>query len=122
MWAGDEDFWGELAVQAGKPVGCASFVPAARHRAHAVPDRALSHLGHLFVTPSHWGRGTAPALLGDAMAAARARGFTAMRLFTPEGQSRARRFYEREGFRTAGRPREVGLGIPVCEYRRPLTG
>ena len=95
-------------------------MPAVRHGSHAVPETRLSHLGKLFVVPAHWGRGTATTLLHNAIAAARERGFTMMRLFTPEGQGRARRFYEREGFRTVGPPREVGLGIPVFEYRRAL--
>ena len=119
-WGGDGDFWGQLALEDRTPVGYAAFVPALRHRSHAVPEAGLSHLGKLFVVPAHWGRGTASTLLQHAIAAARERGFSTMRLFTPEGQSRARRFYEREGFRTVGGPREVGLGIPVFEYRRPL--
>ncbi len=120
-WGGDGDFWGQLAVEDRTPVGYASFVPAERHGSHAVPEAKLGHLGHLFVVQSHWGRGTATALLGKAIGAVRERGFTAMRLFTPEGHSRARRFYEREGFRAVGRPREVGLGIPVLEYRRSFN-
>ena len=43
-----------------------------------------------------------------------------MRLYTPAGQARARRFYEREGFAAAGGPQDRGLGLPVIEYRRPL--
>jgi predicted GNAT family N-acyltransferase len=43
-----------------------------------------------------------------------------MRLFTPEGQARARRFYEREGWVQYGEPFEAGLGIPLVEYRREL--
>ena len=95
-------------------------MPAARHRAHPVPEEGLGHLGHLFVVPAQWGLGTAPRLLHNAIDSARERGYTAMRLFTPEGQRRARRFYEREGFAATAGPREVGLGIPVFEYRREL--
>ena len=119
-WDGDSDFWALLAVEGQTPVGYAAFVPAARHRSHPVPEATLSHLGQLFVSPAYWGHGIATTLLHSALDAARERGFTAMRLFTPEGQSRARRFYEREGFTAVAGPCEVGLGLPVFEYRRSL--
>jgi hypothetical protein len=49
------------------------------------------------------------------------RGFTAMRLFTPAGQARARRFYEREGWKVAGEPFDDSeFGLALVEYRREL--
>ena len=36
------------------------------------------------------------------------------------GQARARRFYEREGWRQTGEPFEIADGLPTLEYRRPL--
>ena len=119
-WVGDQGFWGQVALDGPVLAGAATFVPASRHHAHPVPDPALSHLGHLFVKPQYWGSGAARNLLHNAMGAAGARGFTAMRLYTPTGQARARRFYEREGFAATGEPRDRGLGLPVVEYRRPL--
>jgi hypothetical protein len=51
-----------------------------------------------------------------------ARGFTAMRLFTPAAQARARRFYEREGWTAAGEPSdELDFGMPLVEYRRAIV-
>jgi hypothetical protein len=44
-----------------------------------------------------------------------------MRLFTPEGQTRARRFYEREGWTLHGGAVRRRLGIPLVEYRRELA-
>jgi hypothetical protein len=60
---------------------------------------------------------------GDAGAdEARARAFTAMRLFTPAGQARARRFYEREGWSAVGGAFLVpALGLEVVEYRYALS-
>ena len=50
------------------------------------------------------------------------RGFREMRLFTPVGQSRARRFYEREGWCSVGDPfDERGFGMELLEYRRPIS-
>jgi len=119
-WIGDPDFWGELASEAQTLMGHATFVPAARARFQAAADPALAHLGHLFLKPRYWGSGVAAQLLARARSAAAARGFATMRLFVPEGQARARRFYAREGFIAVGEPFDFGLGLPVLEYQCPL--
>jgi PhzF family phenazine biosynthesis protein len=59
--------------------------------------------------------------LGTAVAEARRRGFTAMRLVVAAGYGRARRFYEREGWAPASE--EFYNPVPrlvVLEYRRTL--
>jgi hypothetical protein len=44
-----------------------------------------------------------------------------MRLFTPSGQKRARRFYEREGWWLARPPAfDERIGLEIAEYRRAL--
>jgi GNAT superfamily N-acetyltransferase len=92
-----------------------------RHASRSVQDPTLAHLGHLFVKPRYWGSGVAAQLLAHATGTAAESGFTTMRLFVVAGQARARRFYAREGFTAAGEPFEFGLGLPMLEYRRPLT-
>jgi GNAT superfamily N-acetyltransferase len=95
-------------------------VPARTTRAGS-PDPSLAHLQHLFVRPAWWGTGLGPALLAAAVQAADDRGFSRMRLFTPAGQARGRRFYEREGWRPAGPARfDPSFGLPLVEYRRTL--
>jgi len=45
-----------------------------------------------------------------------------MRLFTPAGHGRARRFYEREGWTAAGPPTdENAFGMALIEYRRRVA-
>ena len=44
-----------------------------------------------------------------------------MRLFTPADQARARRFYEREGWRVTGAPHHDDIGFAVVEYRLDLA-
>jgi len=44
-------------------------------------------------------------------------GLTHLVLWTPAEQHRARRFYEREGWRLAGRDDDTPIGFPVVEYR-----
>ena len=67
--------------------------------------------------PSHFGGGVATALMQALVGEAVRRGYEEMRLFTPAEQHRARRFYEREGWREVGRGEETPLGFPVVEYR-----
>lgn len=112
--------WCEIALTGDEIAGHLIAMPAAVSR---VPDDepGLGHLLHLFVRPAHWGAGVATALHTRGIAEARRRGFTSMRLFTPADQTRARRFYEREGWSPNGdRKPEPEFGMDIIEYRRPL--
>ena len=117
----DPDTWALVAEADGEPAGHVALVPA--RRAHnADLEAGLGHLWQLFVREPHWGSGVAARLLAAAVAEGPARGFTALRLFTPEAQRRARRFYEREGWRLhAPAVHEPHLGFAVVEYRLPLA-
>jgi GNAT superfamily N-acetyltransferase len=117
---GDDEAWWLVAEGDGKLAGHTSFVPVS-HSVHVEDDPELAHVRALFVTPEHWGTGLATRLHAAALEEARARGFTRMRLFTPAGQGRARRFYEREGWTLTGSPQhEPALGLVLVEYRRAL--
>ena len=86
-----------------------------------VGDPRLAHFRQLFVARAHWGSGLATRLHAAAIDEARARGFASMRLFTPGGQARARRFYEREGWSLARPPAfDERIGLEIAEYRRAL--
>ena len=68
------------------------------------------------------GGGLATELHAAAVDAARERGYVAMRLFVATGQSRARRFYAREGWEPAGAPfYEAGPDLELVELRRALS-
>ena len=56
----------------------------------------------VYVAPSHRGRGLAAALLGAAVAHARAQGLALLQLSVEAGNLPARRVYEAAGFRTYG--------------------
>ena len=115
------DTWVEVAEVGGAVAGHVAFMPARSHqRGHAMAED-VAHFWQLFVRREFWGAGVASRLMADAVAEARVQGYRAMRLFTPEGQARARRFYEREGWVQHGEPFEAGLGIPLVEYRRELA-
>jgi GNAT superfamily N-acetyltransferase len=53
----------------------------------------------LYVVPEAWGTGIAAELLRWALGRAASNGTTTVRLRVVETQARARRFYEREGWR-----------------------
>ena len=83
----------------------------------ATPDDPYDfRFRYLFVDESHWGTGLARELHGRAMEAL---GDRSARLFTPEAQVRARRFYEREGWRLVGRDERTDFGMPLVSYARP---
>jgi GNAT superfamily N-acetyltransferase len=118
-----EDFWCLLAIGARDMLaGHVAFLTANRAwRAPEDADPGLAHLRQLFVAPGFWGTGLARTLHARAVQAACRRGFTAIRLFTPIGQARARRFYEREGWTAHGESFcDPGFGLRLIEYRRPL--
>jgi GNAT superfamily N-acetyltransferase len=116
----DERVWCLLAEADGRVVGQVTTMPAAI-AARAVDELALAHLRNLIVDRSHWGGGLARELHDEALAAARERGYREVRLFTPTAHGRARRFYEREGWRAAGDEfHDPAPGLSLIEYRLPL--
>jgi GNAT superfamily N-acetyltransferase len=115
------DVWCLIAEENGEPAGQVMVMPAVMHRSWGSDDPTLAHLWQLFVRPPWWGSGLASALHAEAVRETASRGFTAMRLFTPAGQARARRFYEREGWAPAGEPFDNDeFGLPLLEYRRAI--
>jgi GNAT superfamily N-acetyltransferase len=117
----DGHVWYRVAEHDGEVVGHVGFLPADRLSFARIDDPGLVHFRQLFVVRAHWGTGLARQLHAAAVGEARARGFSAMRLFTPGGQARARRFYEREGWSLARPPAfDERIGLEIAEYRRAL--
>ena len=115
----DPDFHCLVAELDGAVVGQVTVVPAVK-AARPVEEPDLAHLRNLYVDREQWGTGVARALVEAAVEDAGARGFGALRLFVAEGQARARRFYEREGWRPAGAAFSDAVpGLSMVEYRRP---
>lgn len=115
----DRASWCVIAERDGAMAAHCMFAPAA-HSFRGSEEPGLAHLRGLFVEPEWWGSGLARELHEMAIAEAAARGWHTMRLFTPEGHQRARRFYEREGWRQVGVTFEIANGLPTVEYRRAL--
>jgi ribosomal protein S18 acetylase RimI-like enzyme len=115
------DVWCVMAFDGDTAAGHVAFHQA-RGSAPArelIPD--LAHLWMLFIREPWWGSGLAPHLHDMAIEEAAARGYPAMRLYTPHGQARARAFYERRGWELEAGPNfEPMLGLDLVEYRRAL--
>ena len=72
----------------------------------------------IYALPEAWGSGAGPALIARMLEALRAGGYAEASLWVLEDNPRARRFYEREGWRPDGGQREeTFLGVPVREVR-----
>jgi GNAT superfamily N-acetyltransferase len=118
----DPEVWCLLAEREGRSVGHVSLLPAAKHLRWPSPEPGLVQLWHLFVRTDWWGSGLAPALHAEVLREAAARGYREMRLFTPTAQARARRFYEREGWKPVGGPLDApSFGMPLTELRRAIS-
>ena len=114
----DPGVWACLAEVGGVIVAQIMLVPASC-AARPVDEPGLVHLRNLFVVREHWGGGLATAMHAAAVGAAAQRGYTAMRLFVATGQTRARRFYAREGWADVGAPfHDPRPNLELQEMRR----
>jgi ribosomal protein S18 acetylase RimI-like enzyme len=68
----------------------------------ADPDPAIGEVSALYADPAHWSTGAGRALMDAAVAHLTAAGCTEIRLWVFDDNPRARRFYERAGFRPDG--------------------
>ena len=95
----------------------------------AEPGRALDgagatvpgygHVSMVSVAPDRWGCGVGSALLAGLHEHAQRRDCAALTLWTREGNTRARRLYERSGYRRNGRRRSLPSGEPIIQLERP---
>jgi len=76
------------------------------------------HLSMIFVEPQAWGHGAGSALLRELDRQAQARGWVRLSLWTRTGNERARRLYERAGYRLSGRRGRLSTGDEIVQYER----
>ena len=118
---GRSDVWCLLALDDQEVIGHVALSLFSMEDPEPPPAGTIN-LWQLFVRPAWQGRGIATVLIEAAASEARRRGFTRMRLWTPQGQRRARRFYEREGWTQTGDVHEDSpFGLPTVEYTRTLA-
>jgi GNAT superfamily N-acetyltransferase len=116
----DEDVWCLLALEDGEAAGHVALARTSGEEPEPAPP-GMINLWQLFVRRRWQGSGIATTLMGAAVAEAARRGFTTMRLWTPQGAGRARRFYEREGWTATGAVHEQSpTGLVTVQYERPV--
>lgn len=125
-WVGRYEFGAEpgkpetlVAVEDGAILGFATVAPL-RHAA----ARGTGEIWALYVDPPWWGRDIGRALIEGARNRLRAAGFREAVLWVLAGNTRAQRFYRRDGWLddNARRTRTVrGLTVDEIRYRRPLA-
>ncbi len=114
--------WAVIAIDDGTVAGHGSLTQARDGRDGPVLP-GVGYLWQLFVRRPWWGTGVATRLHTLVIEEAARQGYDSMRLLTPRGQTRARAFYEREGWRSSGEPVfEPLLGIELVLYERALPG
>ena len=74
----------------------------------------------MYADPSAWSTGVGAALMCAALEHLTAMRFSHVTLWVLEDNERARRFYERWGFRADGARQVIDLGAPVAEVRYAL--
>jgi GNAT superfamily N-acetyltransferase len=82
----------------------------------------VAELYALYVAPAWWSTGTGRALMQRVLAEVRAEGYPRIILWVLAENARARRFYERSGFRLSGETQVLhGLGdVPEVCYEQAL--
>jgi GNAT superfamily N-acetyltransferase len=121
----DQRTWALLALIDGQPAGHVGMHPARQRPAGGGPEgwqsqrviEGMAHLWQLFVLPNWWGAGVADVLHREFMAEAVSQGYRHARLYTPAAHERARRFYERRGWRSIREQLNPELGLALAEYR-----
>jgi ribosomal protein S18 acetylase RimI-like enzyme len=100
--------------------GIAAFVSVGPSR----DDDAEGELYAIYALPHAWGTGVGSALMRAGIGSMRDAGYSDAILYVLDDNSRARRFYEREGWALdGGTKRDEFLGLEVTElrYRRNLA-
>jgi ribosomal protein S18 acetylase RimI-like enzyme len=122
MWRGWLTGASRLAVWVAEQEGgrIAGFVSAGPSE-----DEAVAEIQAIYVEPDRFGRGIGRALLSRAVDELRAGGHAEVVLWVLDGNDRARRLYERTGWRADGGTKvEVMEGVDLSQmrYRLELEG
>jgi len=81
-----------------------------------ISDRG--HVSMVFVRPDVWGRGVGREVLWELHRLAAAQGWSTLSLWARISNERARRLYERLGYRSSGRQKFLLSGDSIVHYER----
>jgi GNAT superfamily N-acetyltransferase len=119
----------EAPGEAGGPAGLIGFAAFGPERGEddepgqpceEQRDVGRAELYAIYVVPERWSTGAGRALLHGVLGLAASAGCTDISLWVLEANERARRFYERAGFRLTGESAVLGRlgGVTEIRYRR----
>ena len=83
-------------------------------------DASLAEIQSIYVLPDHWNHGQGSALFRAVCDKAQAQNFSGLYVWTLEGNTRAKMFYERMGMTATGDARELeiaGAYLPEVKYQ-----
>jgi ribosomal protein S18 acetylase RimI-like enzyme len=105
-----------VAVTSGRAVGVVLSGPDPH-------EPGIGHLARLYVDPACWGHGIGAQLYRTALRDLTERRFPEATLWVLEGNTRARRWYERLGWRPSGKRKTTyaPAGIDDLQYRLALA-
>jgi ribosomal protein S18 acetylase RimI-like enzyme len=108
--------WILLLEEEGEPVGFAAFGPT---RDEDDDPRNVGELYAIHLKPSAWGRALGRTLMAEVEQRLAAAGFRVATLWVLEANTRARGFYEKQGWLEDGGRKlvELGLRVPEIRYR-----
>lgn len=89
----------------GRPVGIVSY-----HQGRQKGLESWGEISSIYLLPCCWGRGYGSLLLREALERLAQMGFDKVYLWVLQGNSRAIRFYERQGFVFSGDTLETAIG------------
>ncbi len=123
----DHETWWRSAVERGDDVWVATEGDEIVGFASAGPSRSeedVAELYAIYVLPKSWGTGAAHELMHSVIGLFLAEEYTAAMLWVLADNPRARRFYEREGWRADGTRTTTLRGVEIEEalYRLTLVG
>ncbi|GAA4560138.1 GNAT family N-acetyltransferase [Planotetraspora kaengkrachanensis] len=105
----------------GSVAGFAGFGPG---RDDDVDPESVAEITTIYLLPEVWGAGVGGGLMNAALDVLASAGYERAALWVVDANTRARRFYERGGWRPDGAvQRDESDGFPLTEirYRRPLS-
>lgn len=114
------DAWLAVASEAREVIGLVGGFPATDDEGR--PIDGVAYLAWIAVVPTRWSRGIGDRLLAHAEERARRSGNRAIELWVHGDNSRARRAYERRGWRHSGRTMRTPVDDEeLVEYRLDLA-
>jgi len=121
LTAGTSRTW--VAIRDGRILGFAGTTdPDPADAPDVAPDG--KELATIYVLPEAWDTGVGRALMDAVIARHVADGTSELVLWVFTANERARRFYERTGWRADGTARDLAIGgaqLPTLRYRRALA-